>query len=101
MGESLYGKFGFVMVLVGFIILAILSLVSTVLRWLMPKSIISLLFVLHFIFIIIGIVLKIISLKEDDLGEKAKRVIFWGVCFLIGGIALSILYYGYIVPRFG
>ncbi len=101
MGENLYGKFGFVMVLVGFIILAILSLVSTVLTWLIPKSIINLLFVLHFIFIITGIVLNIISLKEDDLGEKAKKVIFWGVCFLIGGIALYIIYYGYIISWFG
>ena len=101
MGESLYGKFGSDVVIIGFIFLIITFVVSIMFGWLMPESIISLLFVLSFIVTILGIVLGIVGIIKDDLREKAIRALIAGICFLIVGIVLIILYNSYFSALFG
>ena len=101
MGESLYGKFGTDMVIVGFILLVITFLVSIMFGFLLPESTINLFFVLSFLVLIVGIVLGIVGIIKDDLREKAIRALIAGICFLLVGIALIILYNIYISALFG
>ncbi|MBY8992698.1 MAG: hypothetical protein KGD58_18280 [Candidatus Lokiarchaeota archaeon] len=101
MGESLYGKFGTDMVIVGFILLVITFFVSIMFGFLLPESTINLFFVLSFLVLIVGIVLGIVGIIKDDLREKAIRALIAGICFLLVGIALIILYNIYISALFG
>ena len=95
MGESLYGKFGFDAVIIGLIIFVITFFVAMTFGWLMP-DIINNLIVLGFIINIVGIVLGIVGIIKDDLREKAIRTLIAGICFLIVGIALIIVFNMYI-----
>ena len=101
MGESLYGKFGTDMVIVGFILLVITFFVSIMFGFLLPESTINLFFVLSFLVLIVGIVLGIFGIIKDDLREKAIRALIAGICFLLVGIALIILYNTYLSALFG
>lgn len=91
MGENLYGKFGFDAVKVGLIIFVITFLVGVMFGWLMP-DIINNLIVFGFIITIVGIVLAIVGIIKDDLREKAIRALIAGICFLILGSALIVLF---------
>ena len=95
MGESLYGKFGFDIVTAGFIILFTAFFVSMTFGWLMP-DINKNLIVFGFIILIVGITLAIVGIIKDDLKEKAIRSLIAGICFLILGIALIVLFNTYI-----
>jgi hypothetical protein len=90
-GENLYGKFGFDAVKVGLIIFVITFLVGVTFGWLMP-DIINNLIVFGFIITIVGIVLAIVGIIKDDLREKAIRALIAGICFLILGSALIVLF---------
>jgi len=68
--------------------------------WLMP-DIINNLIVLGFIILIVGIVLSIVGIIKDDLREKAIRALIAGICFLIVGIALIIVFDMYISALLG
>lgn len=100
MGESLYGKFGFDAVIIGFITFVITFFVAMTFGWLMP-DIINNLIVLGFIILIVGIVLSIVGIIKDDLREKAIRALIAGICFLILGIALIIVFDMYISALLG
>lgn len=99
MGESLYGKFGTDAVIIGFIIFVITFFISMTFGWLMP-DIINNLTVLGFIILIVGIVLAIVGIIKDDLREKAIRALIAGICFLIVGIALIIVFDLYLSALF-
>ena len=101
MGESLYGKFGTDMVIVGFILLVITFFVSIMFGFLLPESTINLFFVLSFLVLIVGIVLGIVGIIKDDLREKAIRALIAGICFLILGIAFNVIFNLYIRAIFG
>ena len=101
MGESLYGKFGTDMVIIGLILSVITFFVSVTFGWLMPQSTISLLFALSILFTIGGITLAIVGIIRDDLREKAIRALIAGICFLILGIAFIVLYNTYFSALFG
>jgi len=100
-GESLYGKFGTDMVIIGLILSVITFFVSVTFGWLMPQSTISLLFALSILFTIGGITLAIVGIIRDDLREKAIRALIAGICFLILGIAFIVLYNTYFSALFG
>ncbi len=100
MGESFYGKFGFDIVIAGFIILFTAFFVSMTFGWLMP-DIIKNLIVFGFIILIVGIILAIAGIIKDDLKEKAIRSLIAGICFLILGIALIVLFNTYISALLG
>lgn len=85
MGESLYGKFGSDVVIIGFILLIVAFFSSINLGWLMPTPV-NIFYMGGFIIEIIGIVLGIIGIKRDDLREKAIRSVIAGIFFLIAGI---------------
>ncbi len=100
MGESLYGKFGFNAVIIGFILFVITFFISMTFGWLM-NDIITNLIVLGFVIIIAGIILAIVGIIKDDSKEKAIRSLIAGICFLIVGIALTIVFDLYISALLG
>ncbi len=100
MGESLYGKFGFDAVIIGFIFFVITFSISMTFGWLMP-DIINNLIAFGFIILIVGITLAIAGIIKDDLKEKAIRTLIAGICFLILGIALIVLFNTYIGALLG
>ena len=100
MGESLYGKFGFDAVIIGFITFVITFFVAMTFGWLMPE-IINNLIVFGFIITIVGIVLGIAGIIKDDLKEKAIRALIAGICFLILGSVLIVLFDMYISALLG
>ncbi len=100
MGESLYGKFGFNAVKIGFILFFITFFISMTFGWLLPDFINSLI-VLGFIILIVGIILAIVSIIKDTLKEKAIRSLIAGFCFLFMGIALIVLFNIYIGALLG
>lgn len=92
MGESLYGKFAFYIDKAGFIILIPAFFVSMTFGWLMPDIIVNIL-VLGLIITIVGIVLGIVGIIKDDLKEKAIRALIAGICFLIVGILIIVVFH--------
>ncbi len=88
MGESLYGKFGFDAVIIGFMILIITLFVSMGFGWLIP-DLFNNLKVLGFTILIIGIILAIVGIIKDDLKEKAIRTLIAGIFFIILVIGLN------------
>jgi hypothetical protein len=99
-GESLYGKFGFDAVIIGLITFVITFFVAMTFGWLMPE-IINNLIVFGFIITIVGIVLGIVGIIKDDLKEKAIRTLIAGICFLILGSVLIVLFDMYISALLG
>ena len=100
MGESLYGKFAFDLVVIGFILYIITFFISATFGWLMPE-IINNLIVLGFIILIGGIILAIVGIIKDDLREKAIRSLIAGIIFLILGIILSVFFETYLGALLG
>ncbi len=99
MGESLYGKFGFDAVIIGFLILIITLFVSMGFGWLIP-DLFNNLKVLGFTILIIGIILAIVGIIKDDLREKAIRTLIAGICFMIVVIGLNFVIDTVISPIF-
>ena len=100
MGESLYGKFAFDVVVIGFILFIITFFISATFGWLMPE-IINNLIVLGFVILIGGIILAIVGILKDDLREKAIRSLIAGIIFLILGIVLSVFFETYLSVLLG
>ena len=100
MGESLYGKFGFDMAIIGITFLIISFFVSMLFGWMMPQNIVMWLYVVPFIFLILGIVLGIVGIAKDDLREKAVRTVIGGIIFVIVGIIMVVAYNLYIIALF-
>ena len=100
MGESLYGKFGTNMVIIGLMILVIAFFVSIMFGWIMPE-ISNWLYGFGFLFDIMGIILGIVGIIRDDLREKAIRALIAGICFLILGIAFNVIFNIYISAILG
>ena len=93
MGESLYGKFGTDLVIIGFVFF-IIYLFLGMIGVLMPEiaSMIFTFWILGFILIIGGIVLAIVGIIKDELREKAIRALIGGILFLIVGIAILVVF---------
>ncbi len=100
MGDSLYGKFAFDVVVIGFVIFIITFFISATFGWLMPE-IINNLIVLGFVILIGGIILAIVGILKDDLREKAIRSLIAGIIFLILGIVLSVFFETYLSVLLG
>ena len=100
MGESLYGKFAFDVVVIGFVLFIITFFISATFGWLMPE-IINNLIVLGFVILIGGIILAIVGILKDDLREKAIRSLIAGIIFLILGIVLSVFFETYLSVLLG
>jgi len=89
MGENLYGKFGFDVALIGFILFIVNFFISFTIG-LFFRQIFTLIFIFVIFFNLIAIILGILGILRDDLKEKAIRALIAGVLFLVMGIVLYI-----------
>lgn len=101
MSDNLYGKIGFYLVRIGFPFLVASFFVSIMFGWLMPEGIFIGYYGLSIVFIILGIILAIVGIVKDDSREKAITALIGGICFLIVGISMIVLYNIYLNALFG